>query len=152
MTEPTPEELPEELPEPEKKPEPFATTSDLIVVLVLIVLGGAGWLWYSGARTDSSSRFHQADSLYRAGNLPGSLAAYRALRSSESVIAKKDDSLMYKRMDSLEGFEEKDLQMAEAARAAIASEDTSLIRAAYEGVTARSHGFVPRTLIDSLKR
>lgn len=153
MSENIPEELPEEdlQPEPAKKDEPFATVWDVVVVLVLALVAGGFWFWYSSAKNESSSHFRKADSLFQAGDLPASLAAYRELRASESVIAGKDDSLMYKRMDSLEAYEETDLQLAAAARGALTSEDTALIRAAYEGVRARTHGFVPKSLIDSLE-
>lgn len=57
---------------------------------------------------------------------------------------------MYLRMDSLEAIEEKDLQLANGARAALTSEDTALIRAATEAVKTSNHGFVPRSLLDSL--
>ena len=118
----------------------------------ILLVGGGFWFWYNSARTESSSHFLHADSLYRAGDYPAALEAYQALRASEAVVAGKDDSLMYKRMDSLESFQESDLRLSEAARAALISEDTSLVRAAREGLAVRTHGFVPKTLLDSLAR
>lgn len=137
-------------PEPEPKKEPFVSGWDAVILLVLVLAGAGFWYWYSGMRDTSKSHFHVADSLYVAGKYQESLVAYQALRSNESIIAKQDDSLMYLRMDTLEAYEEKDLQLANGARAAIASEDTSLIRSAADMVRIRNHGFVPRSLLDSL--
>lgn len=147
-------ETPEDdlLPEPEPKKEPFASVWDLVTVAALLLVGGGFWFWYSSAKTESATHFLHADSLYRAGDFPAALEAYEALRASEAVVAGKDDSLMYRRMDSLESFQEADLRLSEAARGALVSEDTSLIRAAREGLAVRSHGFVPKSLLDSLAR
>ena len=154
MSENSAPETPEEdlTPEPEPKKEPFVSVWDLVTVAVLLLVGGGFWFWYSSAKTESSSHFLHADSLYRAGDYPAALEAYEALRASEAVVAGKDDSLMYRRMDSLESFQEADLRLGEAARAALVSEDTALIRAAREGLAQRSHGFVPQSLLDSLAR
>lgn len=146
-----PEHLEEDLaPEPEAPKEPVVSKWDVLTVVILILVGGGFWLWYSSAKNDSSDHFHVADSLYASGNLPEALKAYRSLRSSEAIIAKQDDSLMYLRMDSLEAFEERDLQLANGARAALTSEDSTLIRAATDAVKSQNHGFVPRSLLDSL--
>lgn len=147
-----PEEVLEEdlAPEPEEKKEPIVSTWDVVILLALGLLGGGFWYWYSGERNSSESHFHVADSLYAAGAYPQALDAYRSIRADESVISRKHDSLMYLRMDTLENFEEKDLQLAAGIRAAIASEDTALIRVASEAVKTLGHGFVPRTLLDSL--
>lgn len=139
------------LPETEEKKEPFATTTDIVVAIALALAGLGFWFWYDGARKASTDHFHVADSLYSSGNYPAALEAYSALRNSESVIAKSDDSLMYLRMDSLEAFQDADLRMAEAARAALISGDSSLILAARDALGTRTHGFVPATLLDSLK-
>lgn len=146
-----PEGIEEDLaPEPEEKKEPIVSTWDVVILLALGLLGGGFWYWYSGERSTSESHFHVADSLYAAGKYPHALEAYRSIRSDESVISKKHDSLMYLRMDTLENFEEKDLQLATGIRAAIASEDTALIRTASEAVKSLGHGFVPQSLLDSL--
>ena len=149
---PSPFDEPEEAtPEPEAKKEPFVSGWDAAILLALVLAGAGFWYWYSGMRDTSKSHFHVADSLYAAGDYKGSLEAYRTLRANESVIAKEDDSLMYLRMDTLEAFEEKDFHLANGARAAFASEDTSLIRAAADTIRLRGHGFVPRSLLDSLQ-
>lgn len=147
-------ETPEEdlLPEPEPKKEPFVSIWDVVTLAALLLVGGGFWFWYSSARTESTSHFHHADSLYLAGDYPAAMEAYEALRASEAVVAGKDDSLMYRRMDSLVSFQEADLRLSEAARAALVSEDTTLIRAAREGLAQRGHGFVPQSLLDSLAR
>lgn len=150
------EELPVEstddlAPEPEAPKEPVVSKWDVVVLIVLLMVGGGFWYWYSTAQKDSTSHFHVADSLYDAGKLPEALKAYRDLRTGESIISKKDDSLMYLRMDTLEAMEEQDIQLASGARAALTSEDTALIRAAADAVKERSHGFVPRALLDSLR-
>lgn len=146
-----PEAVEEDLtPEPEEKKEPIVSTWDVVILLALGLLGGGFWYWYSGERNTSESHFQVADSLYAAGKYPQALEAYRSIRSGESVISKKHDSLMYLRMDTLENFEEKDLQLATGIRAAIASEDTALIRTASEAVKTQGHGFVPQSLLDSL--
>lgn len=148
---PSPFDEPEDLtPEPEAKKEPFVSGWDVVILLALALAGTGFWYWYSGMRDTSKSHFHVADSLYVAGSYKESLDAYRALRANESVISKEDDSLMYLRMDTLEAFEEKDLRLANGVRAALASEDTALIRAAADTVRLRNHGFVPRSLLDSL--
>jgi len=145
-----PDDLEEEVPEPEEKKEPFVSGWDVVVLLVLALVGSGFWFWYNSAKDSSTSTIVKADSLYRAGNYPEAQKSYRAVRENASVISKRDDSLMYRRMDSLETFEEQDLQLANGARAAIASEDTALIRTAAEAVKSRNYGFVPRSLLDSL--
>lgn len=149
---PDPSIFEDDTPEPEPKKEPMATTTDIVVVLLLIVAGLGFWLWYRSASDASASHFHQADSLYAAREYPAALQAYRKLRDGEGLIGKKDDSLMYLRMDSLEQFEAQDQRLTEAARAALLSGDSILIRLAHDGVLANSHGFVPSSLVDSLKR
>ncbi len=151
-TPPDPSIFEDETPEPEPKKEPMATTTDIVVVLVLIVVGLGFWFWYRSASTASHDHFHKADSLYAAHQYPAALQAYRSLRDGEGLIGKKDDSLMYLRMDSLEMFESQDQRLADAARAALVSRDTILIRLAHDGLLANSHGFVPSSLVDSLKR
>lgn len=149
---PVPEVPEEELPEPAPKKEPFVSVWDVVTLVALLLVGGGFWFWYSSAKSESTTHFRHADSLYVSGDYPAALEAYEALRASEAVVAGKDDSLMYRRMDSLESFRESDLRLAEAARAALVSEDTSLIRAAREGLAQRGHGFVPKSLLDSLAR
>lgn len=145
-----PDDLGDELPEPEEKKEPIVSGWDVVVLLVLALAGSGFWFWYNSAKDTSTSDIAKADSLYVARNYPDALKAYRTVREKAAVISKKDDSLMYRRMDSLENFEEQDLQLANGVRAAITSEDTSLIRAAAEAVKQQGHGFVPKTLLDSL--
>lgn len=148
---PSPFDEPEDLaPEPEAKKEPIVSSWDVVILLALVLIGSGFWYWYSGMRDTSKSDFHAADSLYAAGSYKESLEAYRVLRANASVISKEDDSLMYLRMDTLEAFEEKDLALANGVRAALASEDTTLIRVAADTVRIRNHGFVPRSLLDSL--
>lgn len=146
-----PDDLGEELPEPEDKKEPIVSGWDVVVLVVLLLAGSGFWFWYSSARDNSTSDIARADSLYVARDYPEALKAYRSVREKAAVISKKDDSLMYRRMDTLENFEEHDLQLANGVRAAITSEDTSLIRAAAEAVKQQGHGFVPNSLLDSLK-
>lgn len=154
MSENSTPEIPEDdlTPEAEPKKEPFASVWDLVTIVALVVVGGGFWFWYNSAKAESTTHFMHADSLYRAGDFPAALEAYESMRASEAVVAGKDDSLMYRRMDSLESFKDADLRLSEAARAALVSEDTSLIRAAREGLAMRTHGFVPKSLLDSLAR
>jgi len=152
LTPPDPGIFEDDTPEPEPKKEPVATTTDIVVVLALILVGLGFWFWYRSASTSSTDHFHKADSLYAARNFPAALAAYRELRDGEKLIGKKDDSLMYLRMDSLEAYEASDVRLAEAARAALVSGDSALIGTAKEAVRTGTHGFVPSSLVDSLKR
>ena len=133
----------DQTPEPtEPKTEPIVSRSDIVVFLVLAVLGAAFWFWYHGAGSHSRSHFAHADSLYAAHQYPKALEAYRKLRDSEQVIAQNDDSLLYRRIDSLSTLEDHARHLEEGARAALFSKDTALIRAAYTTLSSDSSGFV----------
>lgn len=145
-------ELDDETPEPtEPKKEPIVSTSDVVVLLVLAILGVVFWLWYRGEGSQSRSRFVHADSLYAAHRFPQALAEYRALRDSEKVIEKDEDSLLYRRLDSLSTLEDHAGHLVEGAKAAILSKDTALVRVAYEALASDSSGFVPDSIVARLK-
>lgn len=142
----------DETPEPTGvKTEPIASTSDLIVVAVVAILGGGFWFWYHGEGRQSRSHFAHADSLYSAHRYPEALAAYRALRESEQVVAKEDDSLLYKHIDSLSTLEDHAKNLTEGARAALLSKDTNLVRAAYRTLSDDKSGFIPDSILARLK-
>lgn len=142
----------DETPEPTApKTEPMVSKSDAIVVLVLAVLGAAFWFWYHGEGNHSRSKFAHADSLYEERHLPQALAEYRVLRDSEKVISKLDDSLLYRRIDSLSTLEEHVHHMVEGSHAALISKDTNLERAALNALSADSSGFVPDSEVARLR-
>ena len=142
----------DETPEPTGvKTEPLASSSDLIVLAVVAVLGAGFWFWYHGEGRQSRSHFAHADSLYAAHRYPEALAAYRALRESELVVAKADDSLLYRHIDSLSSMEDHAKNLSDGARAALLSKDTSLVRAAYQTLSDDKSGFVPDSILARLK-
>lgn len=149
-----PDSSTEETPEVETPAtEPVVSRTDLVVLLALALAGAGFWWWYSGAKHDSTRHFAHADSLYQAGRLSEALAEYRTLREKEEVIGKGDDSIMYRRMDSLETIAEKTGELVRGARAALLSGDTALVRRAREVLEPRAPaGFVPASLLDSLRR
>lgn len=143
----------EELPEvPEEKKEPFASTTDILVILLVALLATGFWFWYHGEGGQSHSHFARADSLYAAHRLPEALADYRKLRETEKVFSKLDDSLLYRRIDSLSTLEDNAKNLCEGARAALMSRDTALIRRAYATLSADSTGFVPDTTVSRLRK
>lgn len=150
----TPELPPEEeLPEvPEEKSEPFASTTDIVVILIVVVLAAGFWFWYHGEGGQSHSHFARADSLYAAHRYPEALADYRKLRETEKVFSKLDDSLLYRRIDSLATLEDNAKILCEGAKAALVSRDTALIRRAYVRLSADSTGFVPDTTVSRLRQ
>jgi uncharacterized protein HemX len=150
----TPELPPEEeLPEvPEEKKEPFASTTDIVVILVVAVLAAGFWFWYHGEGGQSRSHFARADSLYAAHRLPQALADYRKLRETEKVFSKLDDSLLYRRIDSLSTLEDNAKNLVDGARAALVSRDTALIRHAVEKLSSDSTGFVPDSVVSRLEK
>ena len=150
----TPELPPEEdLPEPpEEKKEPFASTTDLVVLLVVALLAVGFWLWYRGEGGQSRSHFAHADSLYDAHRLPEALENYRKLRETEKIFTKVDDSLLYRRIDSLSTLEDRAKTLADGARAALVSGDTALIRRAWKLLSSDTTGFVPDSLVVRLRQ
>jgi len=150
----TPELPPEEeLPEvPDEKKEPFASTTDIVVILLVALLAAGFWFWYHGEGGQSHSHFAHADSLYANHRLPQALAEYRKLRETEKVFSKLDDSLLYRRIDSLSSLEDNAKNLGEGARAALVSGDTALIRRAYSTLSADTTGFVPDTTVSRLRQ
>jgi len=150
----TPELPPEDdLPEPpEEKKEPFASTTDLVVLLVVALLAAGFWIWYRGEGGQSRSHFAHADSLYDAHRLPEALANYRKLRETEKIFTKKDDSILYRRIDSLSTLEDDAKTLCEGARAALVSGDTALIRRAWKLLASNNSGFVPDSLVARLQQ
>ena len=150
----TPELPPEEeLPEvPEEKKEPFASTTDIVVILLVALVAAGFWFWYRGEGGNSHSHFTSADSLYSAHRYPEALADYRNLRETEKVFSKLDDSILYRRIDSLSSMEDNARNLCEGARAALLSGDTGLIRRAYSKLSADSTGFVPDTALSRLRQ
>ena len=145
--------LEEELPEvPEEKKEPFASTTDIVVILLVALVAAGFWFWYRGEGGQSHSHFAGADSLYAAHRLPEALADYRKLRETEKVFSKLDDSLLYRRIDSLSSLEDNAKNLCEGARAALVSRDTALIRRAYLRLSADSTGFVPDSTLSRLQQ
>lgn len=149
----TPELPPEdELPEvPEEKKEPFASGTDIVVLAVVALLAVAFWFWYHGQNGQSHTHFAHADSLYKAHRLPQALAEYRNLRETEKVVSKGDDSVLYKRVDSLSSLEDHAKILCDGARAALESKDTTLIRRAYDTLSTNSTGFVPDSDLAKLR-
>jgi len=143
----------EELPEvPEEKKEPFASTTDIVVILLVALVAAGFWFWYRGEGGQSHSHFAGADSLYAAHRFPEALADYRKLRETEKVFSKLDDSLLYRRIDSLSALEDNAKNLCEGARAALVSRDTALIRRAYTRLSADSTGFVPDSTLSQLRQ
>lgn len=149
----TPQLPPEdELPEvPEVKKEPFASGTDLAVLAVVAALAIAFWFWYHGQNGQSRTHFAHADSLYKAHNLPQALSEYSRLRETEKVVSKGDDSLLYKRIDSLSSLQDKAKTLCDGAVAALESKDTALVRRAYETLSEDKTGFVPDSVVARLR-
>lgn len=142
----------DETPEPEPKKEPLATTTDIVVVLVLIVAGLLFWIWYRGEGDKSHNHFRTADSLYAAGRFPQALGEYRKLRDSVKVATKSEDSLLYRRIDTLADLEERARILVNGAKLAIASGDTSLMRKAQARLLSDKSGFIPDSAVSHLRQ
>ncbi len=126
----------------EVKKEPFVSTWDIVVFLVLLVAGAAFWMWYKGQGVNSREHFAHADSLYAEKHYPAALFAYRQLRENEQIVAKGDDSLLYHRIDSLTEIEDHAVRLMQGAELAITSGDTALMRRALDILVADQTGFV----------
>ncbi|HNY32427.1 MAG TPA: hypothetical protein PKO15_16190 [Fibrobacteria bacterium] len=152
-TTPTPDPLDDDFtPEPEPKKEPIATTTDIVVVLLLIVAGLGFWLWYRGEGDKSHLHFQTADSLYAAGRFPQALAEYRKLRDSVKVATKSEDSLLYRRIDTLSDLEEHARILSNGAQLAIASGDTALMAKAHAALLSDKSGFIADTTLAALSK
>lgn len=154
MTEISPEPFDDEdlTPEPPVKKEPIATTTDIIVVVVLIIAGLGFWMWYRGEGDKSHIHFRGADSLYSAGRYPEALAEYRKLRDSVKIATKSEDSLLYRRIDTLVDLEEHARLLSNGAKLAIASGDTALMRRAQAKLMADRTGFIADSTFDALRK
>lgn len=142
----------DQTPEPEPKKEPLASTTDVVVVLVLLIGGLLFWWWYRGEGDKSHQLIRSADSLYTAKRYPEALRQYRLLRDSLKISTKSEDSLLYRRIDTLGDMEEHSRTLCRGAQLAITSGDTALIRTVYRKLSADSTGFIPDTLLRSLAR
>ncbi|MBK8803901.1 MAG: hypothetical protein IPN71_17990 [Fibrobacteres bacterium] len=154
MSENSPEPFEDEdlTPEPEAKKEPIATTTDIIVVVVLILAGLGFWFWYSGEGDKSHVHFHTADSLFAAGRYPQALGEYRKLRDSVKIATKSEDSLLYRRIDTLSDLEEHARLLSNGAKLAIASGDTALMLRAQSKLLADKSGFIGDSTFAALRK
>ncbi|MBK9579339.1 MAG: hypothetical protein IPK50_18240 [Fibrobacterota bacterium] len=153
MTEITPEPFDDDLtPEPEVKKEPIATTTDIIVVVLLILAGLGFWFWYSGEGDKSHVHFRTADSLFAAGRYPQALTEYRKLRDSVKIATKSEDSLLYRRIDTLVDLEEHARVLSNGAKLAITSGDTALMHRAQSKLLADKSGFIADSTFAALRK
>src|SRR5687767_3712128 len=78
---------------------------DWTIGIGLIVLIGGLTFFYQYQKRSSTTRFHQADDLYKAGKLREAGKVYEDLKTAQ-YLTTQDDSIIYARLDSIEVAQE----------------------------------------------
>ena len=96
---------------------------DWTIGIGLIVLIGGVTFFYQYQKRSSTTRFHQADDLYKAGKLREAGKLYEELKTAQ-YLTTQDDSIIYARLDSLEVAQEQQNTLVSEARKKLAQNDT----------------------------
>jgi predicted negative regulator of RcsB-dependent stress response len=78
---------------------------DWVVGIGLVVLIGGFTVFYQYQKRSSTSRFQEADALYKSGKYKEAGNLYEELKSAQ-YLTTKDDSTIYARLDSIETAQE----------------------------------------------
>lgn len=89
--------------------------------LVVLIAGLTGYYQYQ--KRSSTTRFHQADDLYKAGKLKEAGRFYEELKTAQ-YLTTQDDSIIYARMDSIEVAQEQQNSLVSEAKKKISLNDT----------------------------
>jgi len=130
-------------PDEGKKVESFGV-SDLVTILVIALVAGGFWLWYSSARSESTTRFQAADDIWKRKDYKAAKKAYEELQEKSHFVSKENDTLMTHRLERIAEWEERARAMEDGVQAALISADTSILRQARIKVEADSNVFVDK--------
>jgi len=109
----------------EKEGEPKQSAFwDWAVGIGLVVIIGGFTLYYQFQKKSSAARFHEADSLFQAGNYPEAERKYERLKSAQ-YLTTQNDSIIYARMDSIETAKDREAELAVRSRTLLAAGDTT---------------------------
>jgi predicted negative regulator of RcsB-dependent stress response len=101
-----------------------STFWDWAVGIGLIVLIGGFTVYYQYQKRISTSRFQEADAVYKSGNMKEAGQLYEALKSAQ-YLSNKDDSIIYARLDAIETAQEQQNAAVAEAKKRVASRDTA---------------------------
>jgi len=97
---------------------------DWVVGIGLVIAIGGFTAFYQYQKRSSTTRFHEADSLYQAGKLKEAGRVYQELKSAQ-YLTTHDDSTIYARMDSIETIQESQVAALAELKKKIDAKDTS---------------------------
>lgn len=101
---------------------------DWVVGIGLIVLIGGFTVFYQYEKRSSTSRFQEADALYKAGKYKEAGNLYEELKSAQ-YLTTKDDSTIYARLDSIEIVQEQqNAVVTEVKKKAAAGDTAGIVR------------------------
>ncbi|MBW8890311.1 MAG: hypothetical protein JF616_21360 [Fibrobacteres bacterium] len=106
--------------EESEKPSTFW---DWVVGIGLIVLIGGFTVYYQYQKRVSTSRFQEADAVFKTGNMKEAGQLYEALKSAQ-YLSNKDDSIIYARLDAVETAQEQQNAAVTEAKKRVAAHDT----------------------------
>jgi hypothetical protein len=97
---------------------------DWMVGIGLIVLVGGFTVYYQYQKRVSTSRFQEADAVFKAGKFKDAGQLYESLKSAQ-YLSNKDDSLIYARLEAIETVQEQQNAALSEAKKRVASRDTA---------------------------
>ena len=110
---------------------------DWVVGIGLVVVIGGFTVFYQYQKRSSTSRFHEADSLYLAGKIKDAGKLYEELKSAQ-YLTTKDDSTIYARLDTIETIQETQNALVAGARKSAAADTSHLSPASPLAATLRT--------------
>ena len=96
---------------------------DWVIGIGLVVLIGGFTAFYQYQKRSSTTRFHQADDLFKAGKLKEAGLIYEELKSAQ-YLTTHDDSIIYARLDTLEVTQEQQNTLVTEAKKKLDLNDT----------------------------
>lgn len=103
--------------------EKSSTFWDWAVGIGLIVLIGGFTVYYQYQKKVSTSRFQEADAVFKTGKMKDAGQLYEALKSAQ-YLSNKDDSIIYARLDAIETAQEQQNAAVTEAKKRAAAHDT----------------------------
>lgn len=97
---------------------------DWVVGIVLVALIAGFTVYYQYQKRASSSRFQEADAVFKAGKYKDAGQLYEALKSAQ-YLTTKDDSTIYARLDTIETAQEQQNAAVVEAKKRAAAKDTA---------------------------
>lgn len=107
-----------------EEPEKSSSFWDWVVGIGLLVAIGGFTAFYQYEKRSSTTRFHAADDLYKAGKLKEAGQVYQELKSAQ-YLTTHDDSTIYARMDTIEMIHESQLAALAELKKKHAANDTA---------------------------